>query len=187
MDPKQSLPGPEPVLLADAMLRPTEALEGGITAPDQASEATSAAEERLAIHIGSLNLLFPPETGREVLLPPPVTRLSHTAEWLLGVANVRGALVPVVDLAMAFGLEHADDWRTYLLISGAGESAIGLLVDGLPVLQRIDAKRLKSIPPHPEILRGHVIAAVDHGGAIWLDVALEGVFKTLGERIASVA
>ncbi len=192
MDTEQLLRSPDSGAgPAGTALRPTEALEGGIVAPPaelDESAATGAAVERLAIRIGSLNLLCAPEAGREVLLPPPVSHLPHTPEWLLGIANVRGALVPVVDLAVAFGLEHTNERRAYLLISGTGDNAMGLLVDGLPVLQRIDlSRRLDSIPPHPEMLGGHVLGAADHAGVIWLEVALGGLFQTLAGRIASAA
>ena len=182
------LPSAIPGAVADAMLRPTEALDGGIVAlPGQADEsaADSAARERLAIRIGNLRLLCAPDAGREVLTPPPVSRLPHTPEWLLGVANVRGALVPVVDLAMAFGLERIDARRAYLLISGAGDSTIGLLVDGLPVLQRFEAaERLSGVPPHPQMLTGHVYGAFESKSAIWIDVNIQGLLDTLGDLIA---
>lgn len=169
---------------------PTEALENGIIDPPAESDVTQTegVVERLAIRVGGLHLLCDPDAGREVLLPPIVSRLPHTPEWLLGIANVRGALVPVVDLTLAFGLERYSDRRAYLLISGSGESALGLLVDGLPVLQHIDAgKRLDGIPPHPEMLKGHVRGAMAHAGSTWLDVELYGLFQTLGEQIAQAA
>jgi chemotaxis signal transduction protein len=173
---------------ADAMLRPTEALEGGIVAPpDPAREsaASGAAVERLAIHVGNLNLVCAPDAGREVILPPPASRLPHTPGWLLGVANVRGALVPVVDLAMAFGLERVNERRAYLLVSGAGDDAIGLLVDGLPVLQHFDpAERMSSTPPHPPMLDGHVYGAFEHARAVWVDIDIKGLLDTLAGLIA---
>lgn len=170
-------------------LRPTQALEGGIVDPPAEKDVaqTEGTIERLAIRVGGLHLLCDPDAGREVLLPPTVSRLPHTPEWLLGIANVRGALVPVADLALAFGLERHSDHRAYLLISGSGENAMGLLVDGLPVLQHIDTrKRLDGIPPHPEMLKSHVRGAMLHAGSTWLDVELNGLFRTLGERIAQV-
>ena len=90
-----------PAAGSGAPLRPTEALDGGIVAPPgQAGESAAdfAARERLAVRIGNLHLLCAPDAGREVLTPPPASRLPHTPEWLLGVANVRGALVPRVRL-----------------------------------------------------------------------------------------
>jgi len=186
MEPESA---PPPVDFAGALLRPTEALDGGIVAPpeDAGRSATGTASvERMTIRIGNMHLLCAPDIGREVILPPPSSPLPHTPVWLLGVANVRGVLVPVVDLALAFGIEHMNDRRAYLLISGAGEDTIGLLVDGLPVLRRLESsERLNSMPPHPEMLTGHVYAAYEHGGAVWLDVDVRNVFKTLGEQIAA--
>lgn len=171
-------------------MRPTEALDGGIIDPPVEMDIaqTEGTVERLAVRVGGLNLLCDPDAGREVLLPPTVSRLPYTPEWLLGVANVRGALVPVVDLASAFGFEPRVDRRAYLLISGSGEGAMGLMVDGLPVLQHIDSgKRLDGIPPHPEFLKGHIRSAMVHAGSTWFDIELNGLFRTLGERVGQLS
>lgn len=172
-------------------LRPTEALEGGIVDPPVAvdqSATGAASEERLAIRVGSLRLLCAPDAGREVLLPPPASRLPHTPEWLLGVANVRGVLVPVLDLAAALGVERDDNLHGYMLIVGTGDDAVGLPVDGLPVLQRLDtSERLVGIPPHPEVLNGHVAGAFERDGAVWIDIDIRGLLSSLGERIGSMA
>lgn len=181
---------PNPGMLSvEAPLRPTEALEGGIVSPPAetaGAAAGPAAVERLAIRLGNLHLLCAPDVGREVILPPPASPLPHTPAWVAGVANVRGALVPVVDLAPAFGIERLKDRRTYLLISGTGDDTIGLLVDGLPVLQQLEpGELLNNTPPHPEALDGHVHGAYEHGGAVWLDVDVRGVFKTLGQQIGT--
>lgn len=175
---------------AGPLLRPTEALEGGIVNPPievDGASAGAATQERLAIRIGSLRLLCAPDVGREVLLPPPASRLPNTPEWLLGVANVRGALVPVLDPATAFGVERDNSLHGYMLIVGTGDDAVGLLVDGLPILQRFKASdKLLSIPPHPEVLQGHVDGAFDLGGAVWIDVNIRGLLGTLGDRIGSM-
>lgn len=178
-----------PYDVAAATLLPSEALEGGIVdppvLPGESAEG-SAGAERLALRAGGLQLFCAHDAGREVLLPPPFSRLPHTPEWLLGVANVRGALVPVVDLAMVFGLERRDEQRAYVLISGSGDRTIGLVVDALPVLQRIEAsRRLDSVPPHPALLTGHVTGAIEHTGTTWLDIDLDGLLQTLSERIAA--
>lgn len=182
MEPESTRP---PADVAGALRRPTEALDDGFVAPPEEAGGTAAnAVERLAIRIGNLHLLCAPDIGREVMLPPPSSPLPHTPAWLLGLANVRGALVPVVDLALAFGIERNNDRRAYLLISGIGEDAIGLLVDGLPVLQRLESTdRLANIPPHPAMLDRHLHGAYRHGGAVWLDVELHGFFTMLGEQI----
>jgi chemotaxis signal transduction protein len=172
-------------------LRPSEALDGGfssdaIEAPGlDTSDAGTAASERLAVRVGNLHLLCPADAGREVILPLPASRLPHTPAWLLGIANVRGALVPVVDLASALEVERNDLIRPFLLILGAGEDAIGLLVNGLPVLQRVEpAGKLSGVPPHPRMLDGHVYGAFEHAGVVWLDINIHGFLESLSELIA---
>ena len=175
---------------AGPLLRPTEALDGGIVNPPlEADEAAAGATtlERLAMHIGSLRLLCAPDVGREVLAPPPASRLPNMPEWLLGVANVRGALVPVLDLATAFGVERDNAVRGYMLIAGSGDDAVGLLVDGLPILRRFEiSEKLLGIPPHPEALQSHVIGAFEREGAVWIDVDIRGLLGALGDRIGSM-
>ena len=66
----------------------------------------------------------------ELLAVPLLTPVPGTQGWLLGVANVRGNLVPVVDFArFLFGerTQHTD--RTRLLVVKQGSGNVALLVD----------------------------------------------------------
>lgn len=168
-----------------ALLSPTEALDiEFVDLPAQQVASADAGVERLTLRVGDLHLLCDTDLGREVITPPATTRLPHTPEWLQGVASVRGALMPVIDTARLFGIEHRAAQHAYLFVSGAGDNAIGMLVDGLPALQRFDAReRMSNVPPHPEALDGHVRAAYQHAGVIWLDIELRAVFSMLAERI----
>lgn len=170
-----------------APMTPTAALMGKLVPPlaEEASEAHMIAQERLAFRVGPIGMLIPGDAARELVLPPSVSRLPHLPVWLLGVANVRGMLLPVVDLSTAFGVEHDKQLRPYLLIVGVGEDAIGLLVDGLPLPRTLEAaERMSSIPPHPEFLNGHVTGGYERDGRVWLDTNVEDFIKTLGEHIA---
>jgi len=141
--------------------------------------------EWLGVRVGPVGLLLPATAGRELLDPPPAARLPHTAPWFAGLANVRGALVPVVDTALALEVQHDAAARRYLLIFRQGEDALGLIVDGLPRRQGFDAReRLDDLPPHPALLDGHLAAAYGRDGQLWFELELEGFFRTLGERIA---
>lgn len=178
------------VLPGEAAVRPSEALDDGfnpasveVPAPD--APAGVVAAERLAVRVGNLHLLLAADAGREVILPLPASRLPHTPAWLLGIANVRGALVPVVDLVSAFEVDRNDLSRPYLLILGTGDDAIGLLVDGLPVLQRFESiGKLSGVPPHPLMLDGHVYGAFEHAGVVWLDINIHGFLESLSELIS---
>src|SRR5262245_64454713 len=125
------------------LLSPTEALGGGHALPrafEAADSGEADAAERLAFRIGPVGLLCASDAGREVALPPPVTRLPNLPAWIRGLTNVRGTLIPVVDLAVAFGVERETALQGYLLVMGAGDDALGLLVDGLPTITRFRAE-----------------------------------------------
>jgi chemotaxis signal transduction protein len=169
-------------------LSPTAALDDVLVAPpaESGDAADVAAVERLAIRIGALNLLLPADAGREVILPPPASSLPHTPAWLSGVANVRGTLVPVLDLALAFEVERDERARRYLLILGEAADPLGLLVDGLPVLRRFERdERLSGVPPHPPLLDGILPGAYAQGTTVWIDVDISGLLDRVGELLAA--
>lgn len=171
---------------ADALMTPTAALAGRLVPPIAAGadEAHTAVQERLTFRVGPFGILVPPEAGREVVAPPSISRLPHLPTWLLGIANVRGTLVPVVDTARALEVEHDAAARRYLLIFNHGREVFGLLVDGLPRRQSFEAhERLSSLPPHPQLLDGHLIDTYDRAGLLWYELDLDGFFGTLGERL----
>lgn len=170
------------------LLPPTVALDDGVIAPPAPADASADADavERLAVRVGPLHLLLPADAGREVILPPPASSLPHTPAWLVGVANVRGALVPVLDLAAAFEVERDERLRRYLLITGDTTDPLGLLVDGLPVLRRFESgERLSGVPPHPPLLDGHLLGAYAQGATVWIDVDITGLLDRIGERLAA--
>ena len=77
----------------------------------------------------------------------PITRIPYTLNYIKGVVNLRGIIVPVVDLRARFGLEkrnHTDESR--IIIVNLEDNKIGMLVDSSSeVLQNdesdIDAAR----------------------------------------------
>lgn len=66
----------------------------------------------------------------ELLVMQPLTAVPTTQPWLLGIANVRGNLVPVVDMGRFLFDERVHPGeRTRLLVVGQRGGSVGLLVD----------------------------------------------------------
>lgn len=150
------------------------------------TDANRQTLQRMCIRIGDLGLLFESDAGREVIAPPPVSRIPNTAPWLRGLANVRGTLVPVIDASLAFGVTREVGIPAYLLIFGHGETVIGLLIDGLPRLLDIDVSDLVTDRPEvPRLLGDSVTAAYENGGRRWLEVDPDVLFDTLAGHVAS--
>lgn len=83
----------------------------------------------------------------------PVTRIPQAPAHILGVLNLRGSIVPIVDLRMRFSLERAEYTALTVIIVLSVESAIGrrdfgVVVDG--VSDVIDVP-VSDIKPAPEL------------------------------------
>ena len=65
----------------------------------QTKERASDQAATLGVEIAGQNWLVDMADIGEVLLPPPLTPVPFTKPWFLGMANVRGALYGVVDMA----------------------------------------------------------------------------------------
>lgn len=184
-DPLGSLSQAPPGTLGTAgVAELINAVHGAAESPAGA-DADSQTFARMCFRVGHLGLLAPPNDGREVITPPPVSRVPNTASWMRGLANIRGELVPVVDAAAALGVTRQTGARTYLLIFGQGENTIGLLIDGLPRLLHLSATgQLPEPPGMPRLLADSVMAAYEHTDRVWLDVDLDVLFDTLARHIA---
>lgn len=90
---------------------------------------------------------------QEVLELLPITRVPRTPDFMRGVINNRGSVVPVVDLRLKFGLPRQDDsidtCIIILEITSNSESAIiGSLVDGV---EEVVELKSDEIQPPPKI------------------------------------
>lgn len=73
----------------------------------------------------------------EILQLPRLTKVPGVRSWVLGVANVRGRLVPIMDLAGLLGLPSKANWRSRrVLVVGQGDNLNGLLVDAVLGMQQ---------------------------------------------------
>lgn len=176
-----------------AMLAPTAALSGESLAvalrnPQEAPEDMERSLERFGLRVGDLHLLADHTVGREALEPPPVYPLPHTPSWLAGLANVRGSIIPVMDLAVAFGTRHVTALKPYLLVMRHGDESVAVQVDGLPkVLTLRASERLANPPTLSAGLKDFVSAVYDHGGLVWLELDFARLFETMGRQIVRAA
>jgi len=75
-------------------------------------------------------LVAPREDVREVITVPKVTRVPGAKPWLLGVANVRGSLLPLTDLGQMLGHPRLPEHRDQrVLVFNSDRVPAGVLVD----------------------------------------------------------
>jgi purine-binding chemotaxis protein CheW len=88
---------------------------------------------------------------REVLESLPLTRVPTTPASIRGVVNIRGTVVPVVDLGLRFGLpELTIGRRTCIVVVDVVEDGLttgmGLLVDQVNQVIDLDESKIEAVP-----------------------------------------
>ena len=76
-----------------------------------AREQQTQAASWLAVECAGVGLLFSLKQAAEIFTPVPLKSVPYAQPWLAGVANLRGGLFTVVDLAAFLGLRDPRDPR----------------------------------------------------------------------------
>jgi chemotaxis signal transduction protein len=85
---------------------------------------------------GPWALAFPFSWARNLIEDIELSDVPHAPAWLLGAANVDGAVIPVFDLARWLDSTQATEPGpgSHVLVGGEGERVAGLIFRGLPTL-----------------------------------------------------
>lgn len=157
------------------LLEPSRALARTFALPDdQLGELLPRPAEDVvrSLHgfrVGNIGLLLPEETVCELFHELAYCRLPNTSAALVGMANVRGDIIPLLDLNHLFGIPASEGVRWRFLVVGTGEKALGIRIEGVPTRLNLSAEnKLKILPPLPEPIRPHVRACYRLDG-IWVD------------------
>lgn len=90
-------------------------------------------------------------TVKEIIGVMPITPMPRTPDWGLGVINLRGTIIPVVDLRLKFGMESRPfDERTCIVVvevhSGGELLSIGLVVDSVNEVANVKEDAVEPAP-----------------------------------------
>lgn len=104
----------------------------------------------ISFRLGTENFLVAREETREVLgVPTQLTRVPSARAWIKGLANVRGALLPVIDLRAFLGGGATHTSRSSrILVGNHREIPAGLLIDEVSGFRRFnDGEFAAEVPP----------------------------------------
>ena len=77
-----------------------------------------------------------------------ITEIPDSVPYLKGVTNLRGTIIPVIDIRLRLGLaERAYDDRTCIVVVSMGQKEIGLIVDMVDAVVAIAEDRISPKPP----------------------------------------
>ncbi len=76
-----------------------------------------------------------------------ITQLPHAQKFIVGVTNLRGSVLPVIDLRIRFGLKPAEVTReTRIIIVSIGGLKVGVIVDGVSEVLRVQDEAIGAVP-----------------------------------------
>ena len=77
-----------------------------------------------------------------------ITQLPHTPTFVKGVTNLRGSVLPVIDLRIRFELDTFEATKqTRIIIVTMGSNKVGVIVDGVSEVLRVSDELIEPLPP----------------------------------------
>ena len=107
------------------------------------TESAASQRELIAFRIGRQEFCVDIMSVREIRGWTPATPLPRSPGYMKGVINLRGTVLPIIDLGARFGLETSEPTaRHVIMVANIGGRTVGLLVDAvftrdLPVIQGV--------------------------------------------------
>lgn len=111
-----------------------------------ANETLGAREEFLTFRLGQEEYAIDILQVREIRAHEPVTRIADAAEFVMGVINLRGAIVPILDLRMKFKLPRGTDASTVVIILSIEERLTGVVVDAVSDVVSLLPEQIRPTP-----------------------------------------
>ncbi len=138
------------------------------------SAETVAAEKYLTFLIDGQLYTVPTSQVVEIIRMQPITFLPNLPKYVKGVINLRGKVVPVIDMRLRFRKEEIEyGARTSIVIVEHGEMTVGLIVDFVKDVRDIAKDQINTAPKSKKAPgKGFVcaIATLENDSAMVLDV-----------------
>jgi purine-binding chemotaxis protein CheW len=145
---------------------------------DEDVQAAKPRSNYLTFWIAGDEYALPLARAREIVRCESITRVPHTPPWLRGVTNIRGSVIPVVDLAPRLGCDETligpRSAALLIEVDWTGDCLVmGLLVDAVGRVASLAADAIDDTPSfgtrmRPDLLQG--LIQVDQRFALVLNV-----------------
>lgn len=84
---------------------------------------------------------------KEIIGLIPITPVPKMPSYIRGVLNLRGKIVPVMDLRLRFGMPSAEDTHeTCVIVVQEGDTQMGVLVDKVSEVADIESSQIEDVP-----------------------------------------
>lgn len=117
------------------------------------------------LRIGTENFAISVFKVLEIIQPEQITKVPNSSDYVLGVLNFRGDIVPVIDMHKRFNVDDAESENNMVVIVDVKNKdkkvLMGLLVDEVSDVIEFEYKSIKSVPDlgikyNPEFIEGFI-------------------------------
>jgi purine-binding chemotaxis protein CheW len=121
------------------------------SAPAQ-QKADPRAGKYLAVYLGAEEFAIQVMRVREIMGVQEITAVPQTPGYVKGVLNLRGKVIPVVDLRLKFGVEELEyTLRTCIIVvqidlTGSRRLQMGVIVDGVSEVLTLQSRDIENTP-----------------------------------------
>lgn len=113
-----------------------------------ANQSVTSPLEFLAFTIGSEEYGIDIQKVQELRGYDAVTRIANAPDHIKGVVNLRGTIVPIIDMRIKFNLGEPNyDQFTVVIIVNVAERVIGIVVDSVSDVITLTGDQVKPAPP----------------------------------------
>ncbi|PPJ47825.1 chemotaxis protein CheW [Rhizobium sp. KAs_5_22] len=107
------------------------------------------ARELIAFRIGDQEFCVNIMSVREIRGWTPATPLPHSPSYVLGVINLRGVVLPIINLSIRLGMKPVEpEARHVIIVAQVGAKVVGLLVEAVSDILTVNDD---NIQPTPEV------------------------------------
>ena len=124
-----------------------ETVQNGNANASEKSESDIAGQEFLAFKLGKEEYGIDILKVQEIRGYETVTRVANAPDFIKGVVNLRGIIVPIVDMRIKFHLgEPTYDQFTVVIILNVGGRVVGMVVDSVSDVTTLLQEQIKPAP-----------------------------------------
>lgn len=142
------------------------------------NEPAQDVDVRFGYRIGTHHFVLDKSLLTELVIKPVIYPIPQSPPWLNGVINLRGTVVPVVDLSQSLNTVFYNSPGEYVLVIDKGVEALALLVDTPPASLTNPAPQTTTVVPH-SIKPEFTSAGVQSDQMSWMQLDVKGLVLSL--------
>jgi len=124
------------------------------------NDSQVARDEFLAFRLGDEEYAIDILKVQEIRAHEAVTRIANAPAYLKGVINLRGTIVPIVDLRVKLGMERLADASAVAIILNLDGRVMGMVVDAVSDVVALAEDEVKPAPEFGAVVDARFISGI---------------------------